>query len=146
MARVRIEFEGPAVFSTEVQVRVSDLNYGNHLGHDALVSILHESRARFLHSLGMAELDVDGLAMMVVDLAVRYLAEAFYGEELQIDIGAGDIGSRSCELLYQVLSSSGDTVALAKTGLVFIDPASRKPAAPPQALLDTLRGRSPQGR
>ncbi len=144
MARVLIDWPEQILFRTEMPVRVSDINYGNHLGHDALVSMLHEARLRFLHSLAMSELDADGLVMLVADLAVRYLAEAMHGDSLGIEIGAGEVRSRSCELLYRVVRNSADRsevpVALAKTGIVFVDPAIRKPAAIPTALRRLLVG------
>lgn len=140
MARVRIEFPAQQIiFSCEIPVRISDLNYGNHLGHDALVSILHESRARFLASLGKSELDIDGLAMMVVDLTVRYLSEAFFGQVLLIEISAGELRRRSCELLYRVTNtSSGKVVAVASTGIVLFDRQLAKVAGIPPSLQSTL--------
>ncbi len=45
------------LFSATLEVRISDINYGNHLGHDSLVSLLHEARVRFLRHLGYTELN-----------------------------------------------------------------------------------------
>jgi len=39
----------------ETAVEVTDLNYGNHLGNDALVEIIHRARVHFLHRLGAGE-------------------------------------------------------------------------------------------
>ena len=139
MARVRIELEGPAVFTADIQVRVSDLNYGNHLGHDALVSLLHEARTRFFRSFGAHEADTEGCAMVVVDLAVRYRSEALLGQVLRVEIGVGEVGSRGCELLYRVThSDSGEPMADAKTGIVFVDPRERSVAPIPPTFLAAL--------
>ncbi len=141
MARVQIEVPETILFTTEVPVRISDVNYGNHLGHDSLISLLHEARVRFLHSLGMSEVDSDGLGMLVVDLAVRYRSEAFHGDLLQITIGADEIRSRSCELVYHVVNAAtGKTVAEAKTGIVFFDRQAGKPGAIPAKLKHLLGG------
>ena len=40
-------------FTTTLDVRISDINYGNHLGHDSLISLLHEARMRFLKQTGL---------------------------------------------------------------------------------------------
>jgi len=130
MARLRIDFPGPVLFTHEIPVRITDLNYGNHLGHDALISLLHEARARFFRSLGQHEGDVDGAGILLVDLAVSYLAQVFYGQVLSVEIGAGEVGRSGCELVYRVRDrDAGTDVALARTGIVFFD-YGRKRVAP----------------
>lgn len=44
MARVHVQIPAHTHFEATVPVRVTDLNYGNHLGNDALLSIMHEAR------------------------------------------------------------------------------------------------------
>jgi acyl-CoA thioesterase FadM len=110
------------VFVHELEVRVGDLNYGRHLGHDALISLLHQARVRFLASRGASELDTDGLGMVVADLAVRYRAEAFLGDRLRVEIGIGERSAKSCDLHYRVTNLTTERlVAEAKTGVVFVD-------------------------
>ena len=133
MSRVRIAFPEPPIFTHEVEVRVSDLNYGNHLGHDSLVSLLHEARVRFFRHFGMEERDIDGVGILLADLAVTYRAQVFYGQTLRIDIAVGEAGARSCDLVYRVTDrDAGGLVALAKTGIVFFDyGANRMADIPP---------------
>ena len=122
MSRVRIAFPEPPIFTHEIEVRVSDLNYGNHLGHDSLISLLHEARVRFFRHFGMEERDIDGVGILLADLAVTYRAQVFYGQTLRIDIAIGEAGARSCDLVYRVTDrDAGGLVALAKTGIVFFD-------------------------
>lgn len=46
MARVRLSFPDDAFsFTTEMPVRITDVNGANHLGNDALISMLSEARA-----------------------------------------------------------------------------------------------------
>lgn len=79
------------LFETNIAVRVSDINYGNHLGHDSLVSYFHEARVQFLNKLGYTELDISGLGILVTNLVVNYINEAFYADILTINIGVGDV-------------------------------------------------------
>ncbi len=139
MARVRIEFPEKTLFTHELPVRIDDLNYGRHLGHDTLVAVLHEARAQLFRHLGMEEYDAEGVALMVADLAVAYRSEAFFGQVLRIEIAAGEVRSRSCELLYRVSDrADGRLVALAQTWVVFVDPASRRPAPIPARFREFL--------
>ena len=133
MTRVRLSKPSPVVFSTEIEVRITDLNYGNHLGHMELIGLLHEARVRFLRSVGMAELDVEGTVLMVVDLAVSYRAEAHVDQILVIDIGLSLSGSRGIAFAYEVRDrESGGTVALARIGTVFADRRTRRLAGVPE--------------
>ena len=45
MGRVKIKFpaENP-LFITTIHVRIGDINYGGHVGNDAILSIIHEAR------------------------------------------------------------------------------------------------------
>lgn len=57
---IGIEIPGRFQFSTDIRVRISDINYGMHVGHDSFLTITHEARVRFLKSLGATEGDVFG--------------------------------------------------------------------------------------
>jgi len=132
MARLKIALPENLDFSTEVRVRVTDLNYANHLGNDALVSLLHEARSRFVQHHGWTEKNIEGLGIVIGDLAVVYTAEAFQGDVLRIELGVGDFGKRGCDILYRVLrKADGTLIARARTGIVFIDRTARKSVAVP---------------
>lgn len=131
----RIKLEMPTVFqySTSVEVLISHINYGGHLGNDALLSILQEARLRFLASLGYSELDVDGSGIVVADVAVQYLAEAFRGDRLLVRLALGDAGSRGFELFYEVTRERDKClIAKAKTGIVFFDYSIRRSCPMPE--------------
>jgi 4-hydroxybenzoyl-CoA thioesterase len=88
----------------------------------------------------MAENDVDGVGIIMSDLAIRYQAEAFHRQTLQFEIALGDPTKRSCDMLYRVTETeSGRLVATAKTGLVFFDYGQKKVAAMPQRFAKLLQ-------
>lgn len=87
MHKIKLKFEGEVMFSTTMAVRVSDINYGGHVGNDRFVSIIHEARVRWLNSIGYkSELDIDGLGLIQKDLAVDYKKEVKYGQDLTINL------------------------------------------------------------
>jgi len=43
MPRIHLNFPGRVIFTTNVDVRVTDLNYGKHLGHMELIGLLHQA-------------------------------------------------------------------------------------------------------
>lgn len=138
MARVKVELPTAFAFATEITVRITDLNYGAHLGNDALLSLLHEARVQLLTHLGVTEFDpISRLGFILADVAVEYKAEAFYGDALRIEMGLADPGKYGFDLVYLVKNQHGKEVARAKTGMLAFDYAARKlrplPAAVTQA-------------
>lgn len=137
MARVQIDLPEKFPFNTTIQVRITDLNYGNHLGNDSVLSIVHEARVRFLGYLGYTELDVAGVGIIMADAAIQYKSEAFYGDELHIAVGVRDITKASFDLIYKI-TSNGRDIALVKTRLVCYDYTKKKIAVIPDSFLVAL--------
>jgi acyl-CoA thioester hydrolase len=44
MPRVKIELPESWTFRTDIPIRITDINYGNHMGNDSFLGILHEAR------------------------------------------------------------------------------------------------------
>jgi 4-hydroxybenzoyl-CoA thioesterase len=133
VARVKVELPARLPFSTEIPVHISDINYGGHLGNDALLALLQEGRLRYLTSGGMSELDAGGCGIIMVDAMIQYRAEVFYGDVLVVEIGVGDPGLSGCDILYRVTrKQDGQEVARAKTGIAFFDYAQRKVVPMPE--------------
>ena len=134
MPRVTIDLPERFSFETEIEIRVSDINYGGHLGNDTVLSIAHEARVRFLDSLGFSEKDVGGCGIIQRDAAVQYKSEGTYGQKLRIQVAAELEGRSACEMYYLVTDAvDGREVAIVKTGLVFFDYEKRKPTRIPEA-------------
>jgi len=55
MARISLTLPETFAWSTDLTVRIQDINYGNHVGNDAFVSLLHEARIRYFNQLGYSE-------------------------------------------------------------------------------------------
>lgn len=130
MSRVKIKFpDNNPVFNTTVIVRIGDINYGNHLGNDSVLSIVHEARVRMLNSWGYTELNADGCGIIMSDVMIAYKNEAFYGDDLSIDIYIDDVTTMSFDMLYRIYTVRDGKeleVAHAKTGIVCFDYNKRK--------------------
>lgn len=120
MSRIQVNFPEKHIFSTEIKVRITDLNYGGHLGNDSMLALLHEARVRYLKHFGYSEMDVEGTGIIMADVAIQFKTEAFYAERLTIAIAVGDFSRVSFDIYYKVSSGSRD-VAIAKTGIVFFN-------------------------
>jgi len=119
MARIKLIAPTSFSFSTQIPVRITDLNYGNHLGNDSVLSILHEARMQYLQSLGYTELSFAGIGLIMSDVAIEFKAEAFYGDLLKAYVTAGEISRVGFDLYYKLVKSQNEeVVAIAKTGMI----------------------------
>jgi acyl-CoA thioester hydrolase len=135
MARVKLEIPAHKIFTTDIPVRITDINYGNHVGNDALVSIVHEARMQWLAANNYTELNIGGAALIMADLAVEYKAESFYGDTLNVTISIGEITKISFEIFYEITTTRMDKkilIANVKTGMVCFDYDARKVTSVPE--------------
>ncbi len=124
-------------FSTELQVRITDVNYGGHMGNDALLGLLHEARVQFLAHYGLSELDICGAGIIMADSVIVYKSEAFPGEWLEMAVTVADFNRYGCDFVYRVTEkTTGREVARAKTGIVFFDYQQRAIQKVPQPFRD----------
>lgn len=143
MARIKIEIPEKFFFKTEIPVRITDINYGGHLGNDSLLSIIHEARVRFLNNLGYSESNVEGAGIIMIDSAIQYKSEGFYGDHLSIEIAVNDFTGIGCDIVYRLTNKkSGKEIALAKTGIVFFNYEKRKTAPVPLEFKKKIEGMS----
>ena len=133
MARIKIDMPDNYLFSTVMDVRISDINYGNHLGNDSVLSFVHEARTRFFRQYGYTEMDVEGFGIIMTDSAVVYKAEGFHGDQIQIDITVGDFNKYGCDIFYLMTNkATAVEIAHVKTGIVFFDYDARKVVTLPE--------------
>jgi len=127
MARVKIELPENFVFETNIAVRIDDVNYGNHLGNDAIVGYLQEIRLRFLAKYNLSELDIGGASLIQADLAVSYKSEGFYGNQVKGEINVADFSKAGFDFVYRLNNeTTGKLMAVAKTGMVCFNYEERK--------------------
>lgn len=132
MARIRIELPAVFKFSASIPIRITDLNYGGHVGNDTILSIIHEARAQFLKSLGYSEKDFGGTGLIMADVVINFKSELFYGDVVNAAVSVVNISRASFDMVY--LLKKGEIVAAeAKTGMVCFDYNLKKVVAMPGA-------------
>ena len=132
MARVQIELPETWEFITELPVRITDVNYGGHVGNDAMLALLHEARMRWLASRGWTEQNVDGVGLIMLDATLVFRTEAFYGDTLEIGVTVAEMARTGFVLAYR--ASMGDReVCRARTGMAFFDYQRRRVVGRPEA-------------
>jgi acyl-CoA thioester hydrolase len=138
MPRIQLQLPDTFSFQTEIPVRITDINYGNHLGNDAILSMMHEARVQFLKSLGYSELDLEGAGLIMADTAIIYKGEGFYGDTLTVKVTATDLNKYGFDLMYLFSNQNGKDIAHAKTGMLCFNYATRKLVALPEKAAEKL--------
>ena len=143
MARVKIELPEKCIATFTIPVRITDVNYGNHLGNNSLVEIIHEARVQFLQQHNFTELDAGGTALIMSELIVEFKNESFYKDILEVKIFIGELSKVSFEILYSISAlrnNSSTIVANAKTSIVCFNYDEKKVKPMPGELRNILIG------
>ncbi len=139
MARIKLELPEIFPFSTELTVRITDLNYGGHLGNADTLVLIHEARVRFLRSFGYSEIDIEGYGTIMIDAVIQFKSQAFAADVLVIVVAAADFSRLGCDIYYRLTNKeTGAVVATAKTGVAVFDYANQKRVSPPDAFVKKL--------
>ena len=142
MARIKIDLPAKFSFSTNIPIRITDINFGGHVGNDTILSIIHEARAKFFQHLGYDELNFGGVGTIMSDVAIEYKDQIYYGDEVLASVAVGEITKVAFDLFYKLEKRSANgkksTVALAKTWMVCYDYDKKKVAAIPEEAIKKI--------
>lgn len=129
MERIKVNVPDEFDFSTVIKIRVTDLNYGGHVGNDAFLWLIHEARQQFLMQHGYKELQLGSHALIMVDAAIEFKHEMNYGDEVIISVSASNFDRYSFDLFYKMEVKTSDSIVIAgkaKTGMMCYDYTSKK--------------------
>jgi YbgC/YbaW family acyl-CoA thioester hydrolase len=143
MPRLKIKLPTLFSFSTKIPLRITDLNYGGHVGNDTILILIHEARMQFLKNAGYSELDFAGVGMIMSDVMIEFKNELFYGDVLIASVTAGEFSKVGFDLFYKLEKAQNDTtilVATAKTGMVCYDYQKKKVVSVPEEAKTKLAG------
>lgn len=123
-------------FRTNLTVNIEHINYGNHLAHDKLISMMHEARIRFFESLEQSkakqstvkqsELAFYGVGLIIKSLTVNYRKEVFRGQTLTFIITIDEIRGSAFSLHYDIVNEQGESIGDGVVVLVAFNYQTRK--------------------
>lgn len=139
MARIKIAVAEQFSFSCQIPVRITDINYGGHVGNDTILTIVHEARMQFLKSLGFTEMDFGGNGMIMADVAIEFKNELFYGETIIASVAVTAISKIGFDLIYKLEKEEDKKIiAIAKTGMICYNYTAKKITTIPEIALEKL--------
>ncbi|NCI47924.1 acyl-CoA thioesterase [Sediminibacterium soli] len=143
MNRIKIELPGIFHFSTLITIRITDLNYGGHVGNDSFLSLIHEARQQFLRAHGYEELSLGGVGLIMADVAIEFKRELNYADTIRISVAADGFDKLGFDLYYllEYVNETETVIAgKAKTGMLCFDYTTGKKMVTPEAVIRKLGG------
>ena len=144
MARIKIDLPAKFSFTANIPVRITDVNFGGHVGNDTILSIVHEARAQFFTYCGYTELDFAGAGTIMSDVAIEYKNQTYYGDTILASVAVGEITKVAFDLFYKLEKRSAEgrliPVALAKTWMVCYNYEQKKVIAIPEEAIQKIKG------
>lgn len=92
-------------FSIPLLVRVSDLNYGNHVGYQNFLSYFQEARIAYLAQFGYSERNIEGYGMIVAEANCKYKQELFLNDSIRVGCRVKEIKSKLFVMQYRILKA-----------------------------------------
>ena len=141
MERIKIQLPEAFNFSTEIKIRITDLNMGGHVGNDTFLSLLHEARHEFLKALGYGELQFEGYGLIITDAAIEYKKEMSQGDIVKIFVAADGFDKYGFDIFYKmevITATENILAAKAKTGMLCYDYETKKIMRVPKEAIEKL--------
>ncbi|MCH2023233.1 MAG: thioesterase family protein [Saprospiraceae bacterium] len=138
--RIKIKEFDHYIYSTRIKVRVTDLNYGNHLSNEMMLTYAQQARVDFLNSLGYGELTLAGKGIIMTDAAVIYKAEVHAADQLKIELTIDELTNIGFDIYYKISNITSETVvANVKTGILCFDYNTKKISPIPEEVVKKLK-------
>ncbi len=139
MARIKVLLPDKFSFSTSIPLRITDVNYGGHVGNDSVLSLIQEARMQFLKEFGFTEMEFGGVSLIMSDAAIEFKNEIFYGDTLIAFVAIMDVNRVGFDIVYKLIKTNNEKEVLAviaKTGMICFDYTKKKIVAVPQKVLE----------
>ena len=121
-----------ALFTSEIDVRWSDLDALGHVNNATYATYVEEARLRWFQTLDGAWKQGEAYPVVATQ-TVNYRRAVEWPARLVLELQAQRVGSTSLSLGFRLLLEA-ELVADGQTVLVWVDPNSGKPAPLPAAL------------
>ena len=142
MDRIKVSIPPTFNFFAFLTIRITDLNYGGHVGNDVFLSLVHEARQQYLLFHGYSEMNFAGAALIMADAAIEFKRELTFGNEIRIGVTATGFDKLGFDLYYIIEVKSGEEWLVAgrvKTGMLCFDYTSKKKVPVPAAAISKLQ-------
>ena len=139
MSSTKLDLPKEFNFHVSIPVRITDINYGGHVGNDTVLTLLHEARMKFLYHYDFSEMNFGGVGLIMRDVTIEFKKELFYGDSARVYVTVTNFSRVGFDVFYKMVKNEDEIqVAIAKTGMVCYDYNMKKIASVPVTILQTF--------
>ncbi|MEY3236069.1 MAG: hypothetical protein RI883_170 [Bacteroidota bacterium] len=127
-------------FQIKLRVRYGETDQMGYCYYGNYAQYFEVGRVETLRSCGMSykALEEQGIMLPVSEFTVKYLAPAFYDDELTIKTTITEISGARIYFYYEIFNNYGKLLSTASTILVFVTKQDKRPTSAPQSFIELL--------
>ncbi|MCS6991493.1 MAG: acyl-CoA thioesterase [Chitinophagales bacterium] len=125
----------------EIRVRYGEVDMMGYLYYGYYSFYYEQARVETMRSLGISykRMEELGYLLPVRDLHIKFIKPAYYDDVVRIRTMILKMPTTRHEFHYEMFNPQGELINQARTTLVYLDKATRRPLECPQFIKDLLR-------
>jgi len=126
---------------TNIRVRYSETDMMGYVYYGNYASYFEVARVEMIRDLGLSyrKMEDEGLALPVLEYAIKYYKPAFYDDLLTIETAITEIPQARIYFTYKTFNQNGDLLNEASSTLVFVNKNTKKPTVAPDYFLEVIK-------
>ncbi|PID87770.1 MAG: thioesterase [Bacteroidia bacterium] len=126
---------------TKIRVRYGETDRMGYVYYGNYPLFYEVARSEMMRSIGMSyrELEEEGIMMPVLSMDIKYIAPAFYDDELTVKTILKEIPKVRISFEYEIYRNETELINTGKTTLVFVNRDTMKPSRPPKHFVDKIQ-------
>lgn len=131
-------------FKTRISVRYCETDQSGHLNNVSHLIYFEQGRVEYLNHLGIGKAifqEPSDIMFVAVDIQCQYLAQAYFGDTLELGVRIGKLGNRSMDMEYYLSTKRNGQdilVAAGRGACVFISKDTEKSVPIPEHYRDII--------
>ncbi len=128
-------------FPTKLRVRYGETDQMGYCYYGNYAQYFEVGRVEALRALGMSYRDLEemGIMLPVSTFSVKYLAPAFYDDELTVITWITEITGSRIYFEYEIRNEKNTLISKAETMLVFVKKDNMRPTQTPDSFITLIK-------
>jgi len=125
----------------KLRVRYAETDKMGYVYYGNYASYFEVARVEAIRKLGVSykKMEDDGIALPVLEYAIKYYKPAFYDDELTIETTITELPKLRIHFSYKTYNANTELINEATTTLVFVDRNTEKPCLAPNNFMELIQ-------
>lgn len=125
----------------KIRVRYKDTDKMGVVYHSNYIVYYEVARTEMLRELDIpySEMEAQGVMMPILEIESKYMAPAYYDEEITVRAIIDAEPMARINVRYEVINEAGQTINTGHTLLGFVNSETRRPCRAPKQFIDRIR-------